>query len=53
MDLLGPFKIKGLKGERYIFSLTDRASRAIWVYSIKHKSDALDILIDFYNMIKN
>ena len=28
-DILGPFKIKGLLGERYIFTLTDRASRAI------------------------
>ena len=50
-DILGPFKIKGLKGENYIFTITCRASKCIWVYAIKHKSDVYDIIIDYYNMI--
>jgi hypothetical protein len=29
MDIAGPFKIKGLKGERYFLTITDRGSRAI------------------------
>jgi hypothetical protein len=52
IDIAGPFSIKGLKGERYFITITDRGTRAIWVYAIKFKSDALDILISFYNIIK-
>ena len=50
-DILGPFKIKGLKGENYIFTITCCASKCIWIYAIKYKSDIYDIIIDFYNMI--
>ena len=52
IDIAGPFKVKGLKGERYFLTITDRASRAIWVYPIKYKSDALDILTRFYTLIE-
>ena len=50
-DILGPFKIKGLKGEKYIFTITCRASKCIWIYAIKYKSDIYDIIINYYNMI--
>jgi len=50
-DILGPFKIKGLKGENYIFTITCRASKCIWIYAIKFKSDIYDIIINYYNMI--
>jgi hypothetical protein len=50
-NILGPFKIKGIKGENYIFSITCRASKYIWLYAIKHKSDVYDIIINYYNMI--
>ena len=52
IDIAGPFSIKGLKGERYFITITDRGTRAIWVYAIKFKSDALDILISFYKIIE-
>ena len=52
-DICGPFRTIGLKGERYFFTFTDRKSRAAWVYAIKAKSDALDILIAFYKLIEN
>ena len=45
IDLAGPFRTIGLKGERYFATITDRATRAIWVYPIKFKSDILDILV--------
>ena len=31
-DILGLFKIKGLKGENYIFTITCRVSKYIWIY---------------------
>ena len=49
----GPFKTLGLKGEKYFITLTCRASRAIWLYSLKRKADAYDTLVNFYNMTKN
>jgi hypothetical protein len=52
IDIAGPFKIEGIKGERYFLTITDRGSRSIWVYPIKFKSDALDILISFYTLIE-
>ncbi|CZT03146.1 uncharacterized protein RCO7_10055 [Rhynchosporium graminicola] len=51
IDIAGPFKIKGLKGERFFLTITCRGSRAIWVYALKHKADAYDTLIEWYNMI--
>ncbi len=50
-DILGPFKIKGLKGENYIFTITCRASKCVWIYAIKFKSDVYNIIINYYNMI--
>jgi hypothetical protein len=52
MDIAGPFKIKGLKGESYFLTITCRTSRAIWIYPIKYKSDALDVLTRFYTLIE-
>ncbi|CZT10415.1 uncharacterized protein RCO7_10536 [Rhynchosporium graminicola] len=40
IDIAGPFKIKGLKGERYFLTITYRGSRAIWVYALKYKAEA-------------
>ena len=51
IDIAGPFRIKGLKGERYFITITDRGTRAIWVYALKFKADTLDIIISFYNII--
>ena len=51
-DIAGPFSTRGLKGECYFITITDRGTRAIWVYPIKFKSDALDILISFYKIIE-
>jgi hypothetical protein len=50
-DILGPFKIKGLKGENYIFIITCRASKYIWIYAIKFKSDIYNIIINYYNIV--
>jgi hypothetical protein len=50
-DILGPFKIKGLKGENYIFIITYRASKCVWIYTIKFKSNIYNIIINYYNIV--
>jgi hypothetical protein len=52
IDIAGPFKITGLKGERYFMTITCKASKAIWIYLIKYKSEAFDILIRFYILME-
>jgi hypothetical protein len=52
IDIAGPFKTIGLKGEHYFLTITDRGTRAIWVYPIRFKSDILDELVNFYNIIE-
>ena len=51
IDIAGPFNTIGIKGERYFITITDRASRAIWVYPLKFKSEVLEVLVSFYNLI--
>ena len=43
VDIVGPFKIKGLKDEKYFTTITGRKTRAIWVYPMKYKSDIYNI----------
>jgi transposase InsO family protein len=51
VDICGPIKPLGLKGERYFMTITDRGSRVAWVYSIKNKGDAYSVLLDFFKLI--
>ena len=53
IDIAGPFKIKGLKGECYFLTITDRGSRAVWIYALKFKADAFNKLVYFCNIISN
>ena len=50
-DILSPFKIKGLNNENYIFTITCRVNKCIWIYAIKFKFDIYDIIINYYNII--
>jgi transposase InsO family protein len=52
IDIAGPFKLLGPKGEAYFITITDRGSRSVWVYSLKHKGDAYDRLVTFFKMIE-
>ncbi|TVY47171.1 Retrovirus-related Pol polyprotein from transposon TNT 1-94 [Lachnellula cervina] len=52
IDIAGPMKPLGLKGEKYFMTITDRGSRGAWVFPIKYKGDAYSILVKFFNMIK-
>jgi hypothetical protein len=50
-NILSPFKIKGLKRENYIFIITCRVSKCVWIYAIKFKSDIYNIIINYYNIV--
>jgi hypothetical protein len=51
LDICGPIKPLGLKGERYFMTLTDKGSRSVWVYNIKYKSNIYIVLINFFKLI--
>ena len=53
IDICGPFRTKGINNESYFFTFTCYTTRAIQVYAIKYKLEAIDILIKFYNLILN
>jgi len=50
-NILSPFKIKGLNNENYIFTITCRVNKYIWIYAIKFKFDIYDSIINYYNII--
>ncbi|TVY49106.1 Retrovirus-related Pol polyprotein from transposon TNT 1-94 [Lachnellula cervina] len=52
IDIVGPIRPLGPKGEKYFMTITDRGSRGAWVFPIKYKGDAYSILVKFFNMIK-
>ena len=51
IDVAGSFNTIGIKGERYFMTITDGASRAIWVYPLKFEPEVLEVLVRFYNLI--
>ena len=52
LDIAGPFRIKGLLGERYFITFTCRTTRAVYIYCLKHKSEAIDKLIELDNLLQ-
>jgi transposase InsO family protein len=52
INIAGLFKPLGPKRKAYFLTITDRGSRYIWIYTIKHKGDAYDILVSFFKMIE-
>jgi len=52
VDIARPFRPLGLKGEAYFLTITDRGSRCIWIYAIKHKGDAYNVLVSFFKIIE-
>ena len=53
IDIAGPFRILGLLGEKYFITFTCRKTRAVYIYTIKHKSEAVDKLIELYKLLEN
>ncbi|TVY50241.1 Retrovirus-related Pol polyprotein from transposon TNT 1-94, partial [Lachnellula cervina] len=52
IDIVGPIRPLGPKGEKYFITITDRGSRGAWVFPIKYKGDAYSVLVKFFNIIK-
>ena len=51
IDIAGPLLPLGLNGERFFMTIICRGSRAVWIYPIKHKGDAFDVITKFFNLI--
>jgi len=49
-DIWGPYRIKSLCGAQYFLTIVDDASRGIWIYLLKDKSEASQYLKEFYIM---
>ncbi|TVY49922.1 Copia protein [Lachnellula cervina] len=52
IDIAGPIRPLGPKGEKYFITITNKSSRGAWVFPIKYKGDAYSILVKFFNIIK-
>ncbi|GJP60914.1 hypothetical protein CLOP_g18134 [Closterium sp. NIES-67] len=46
MDLVGPFPVRGSKGERYFLTIVDDWSRLMWAYPLKQKDHAASTIRD-------
>ena len=52
-DIVGPTKIKGLKGEKYFMLLVDDYTRMTAVFFLKNKSEAFENLKIYKEMVEN
>ncbi|GKA17822.1 retrovirus-related pol polyprotein from transposon TNT 1-94 [Tanacetum coccineum] len=52
MDLCGPMRITSINGKKYILVIVDDYSRFTWVYFLRTKDEALDMIIDFVNQVQ-
>ena len=53
MDLCGPSRKEGTRGERYFMLVIDDYSRLTWVAFLKEKYEALEKFKTFKGLIKN
>ena len=51
-DLVGPILPPGEGGYRYFLLLTDDRTRGRWIYHLRHKSEALSCLQQYYQLIR-
>ena len=51
-DIWGPYHVKSFCGAHYFLSIVDDASRGVWIYLMKEKSEASQLLRDFCTMAK-
>ncbi|GKA32461.1 retrovirus-related pol polyprotein from transposon TNT 1-94 [Tanacetum coccineum] len=52
MDLCGPMWVASINGNKYILVIVDDYSRYTWVYFLRTKDEALDMIIDFVNQVQ-
>lgn len=51
-DIWGGYRIPSYTKANYFLTIVDDFSRAVWVFLIKHKSDASKCLVNFYKMVE-
>ncbi|GJY90608.1 retrovirus-related pol polyprotein from transposon TNT 1-94, partial [Tanacetum coccineum] len=52
MDLCGPMRVASINGKKYILVIVDDYSRYIWVYFLRNKDEAPDMIIDFVTQVQ-
>ncbi|GJY17590.1 retrovirus-related pol polyprotein from transposon TNT 1-94 [Tanacetum coccineum] len=52
MDLCGPMRVASINGKKYILVIVDDYSRYTWVYFLRTKDEAPDMIIDFINQVQ-
>nr|GEY16050.1 hypothetical protein [Tanacetum cinerariifolium] len=52
MDLCGPMRVSSINGKKYILVIVDDYSRFTWVYFLRTKDEAPDMIIDFVNQVQ-
>ncbi|KAK9073067.1 hypothetical protein SSX86_007389 [Deinandra increscens subsp. villosa] len=52
-DVLGPSRILSIGGANYFISMVDDYSRRVWVFLLKHKSDALEKFKEWVALVEN
>ncbi|GJW55561.1 retrovirus-related pol polyprotein from transposon TNT 1-94 [Tanacetum coccineum] len=52
MDLCGPMRVASINGKIYILMIVDDYSRYTWVYFLRTKDEAPDMIIDFVNQVQ-
>lgn len=52
-DLCGPISPPTMSGNKYFFLLVDDHTRAMWVYFLKNKDEALEAFKQFKEKIEN
>ncbi|GJS68896.1 retrovirus-related pol polyprotein from transposon TNT 1-94 [Tanacetum coccineum] len=52
MNLCGPMRVASINGKKYILVIVDDYSRYTWVYFLRTKDEAPDMIIDFVNQVQ-
>ncbi|GJU03952.1 retrovirus-related pol polyprotein from transposon TNT 1-94 [Tanacetum coccineum] len=52
IDLCGPMRVASINGKKYILVIVDDYSRYTWVYFLRTKDEAPDMIIDFINQVQ-
>lgn len=51
-DVCGPFKTRSLGGARYFVTFIDDYSRKLWVYTLRHKSQVVNVFKQFHALVE-
>lgn len=51
-DICGPFEVPSLGGSKYFITFVDEFTRMLWLYTLKLKSEALDVFKRFKVLIE-